>query len=95
MTSLIQSYAYLHASAVRESAAGRSLALETSGGASPAGAEANPLFFNGFLTAPSAAAAAALLAVAGVAAGRYHRPRPANSPDPVVTAGGDRLRTES
>ncbi|MEU8353355.1 MULTISPECIES: hypothetical protein [unclassified Streptomyces] len=94
MTSLIQSYAYLHASAVRESAAGRSLALETSGGASQAGAEANPRFFNGFLTAPSAAAAA-LLAVAGVAAGRYHRPRPANSPDPVVTAGGDRLRTES
>ncbi|MFA3875795.1 SWIM zinc finger family protein [Streptomyces sp. MMCC 100] len=94
MSSLTQSYAYLDASAVRESASGRSLALETSGGATPVGEEANPRFFNGFLTAP-AAAATALLAVADVAATRYHRPRSAASLDPVVTASGDRLRMES
>ncbi len=94
MSSLTQSYAYTAASAVRESASGRSLALETSGGATPAGEEANPRFFNGFLTAPTAAATA-LLAVADVAATRYYRPRSAAFLDPVVTANGDRLRMES
>jgi len=94
MSSPIQVYSYLGVSALRESTAGRSLALETSGGATPAGEEANPRFFDGFLTAP-AAAASALLAVAEVAATRYHRPRPSASLDPVVTAGGDRLRVES
>ncbi|MFB4263218.1 SWIM zinc finger family protein [Nonomuraea sp. GTA35] len=94
MTSLMQTYAYLHESAVHESAAGRTLALETSGGATPAGETANPRFFEGFLTAPGAAAAA-LLTVADVAAARYYQPRPAGSLDPVVTAGGDRLRMES
>ncbi|WP_078917538.1 SWIM zinc finger family protein [Streptomyces sp. NRRL S-813] len=94
MSSPTQSYTYLDASAVRESAAGRSLALETSGGATPAGEEANPRFFDGFLTAPTAAASA-LLAVADVAATRYYRPGSGALLDPVVTANGDRLRMES
>jgi hypothetical protein len=94
VTALLQSYAYLRPSAVRESAAGRVLALETSGGATPAGEAAHPRFFDGFLTAP-AAAAAGLLAVADVAAARYYRPKAAASLDPVVTADGDRLRVES
>lgn len=94
MSSTTQAYAYVHASAVRETPAGRSLALETSGGATPDGEAANPRFFDGFLTAP-AAAATALLAVADVAASRYYRPRPSAFLDPVVTAGGDRLRLES
>jgi hypothetical protein len=84
----MQTYAYLHESAVHESAVGRTLAPETSGGATPAGETANPRFFEGFLTAPDAAAAA-LLTVADVAAARYYQPRPAGSLDPVVTAGGD------
>ncbi|MBK3577101.1 SWIM zinc finger family protein [Streptomyces sp. MBT65] len=94
MTSSLQSYTYLHPSAVRASAGGRTLALETSGGATPAGAAAHPHFFSGFLTAPTAAAAA-LLAVADVAATRYYRPAAPASLDPVVTADGDRLRMES
>lgn len=79
---------------MRDSTAGRTLALETSGGATPAGEVANPRFFSGFLTAP-AAAATALLAVADVAAARYYRPSANASLDPVVTADGDRLRLES
>ncbi|MFI5679106.1 DprA-like winged helix domain-containing protein [Streptomyces cellulosae] len=94
MSQLVQSYSYLHRSAVRESAAGRSLALETSGGATPAGEAANPHFFSGFLTAPTTAATA-LLTVADVAAARYYRPSVNASLDPVVTADGDRLRFES
>jgi hypothetical protein len=94
MTSSTQIYAYLHPSAVRESAAGRTLALETSGGATPTGTAANPRFFTGFLTAP-VAAATALLAVADVAAARFYLPRATSSLDPVVTANGDRLRFES
>lgn len=79
---------------MRESVAGRSVALETSGGATPEGKAVNPRFFNGFLTAPTASAAA-LLAVADVATTRYYRPQSGASLDPVVTAGGDRLRLES
>ncbi|MFE6486642.1 SWIM zinc finger family protein [Streptomyces sp. NPDC057757] len=95
MTSHIQSYAYLRPSAVHDPTTGRRvLALETSGGATPAGEAANPRFFNGFLTAP-VAAAAALLAVADVAATRYYQPAAPASLDPVVTADGDRLRMES
>ncbi|MFC9328047.1 SWIM zinc finger family protein [Kitasatospora sp. NPDC057015] len=94
MTQAVQAYAYLRHSAVREDPAGRRLALETSGGATPAGEAAHPRFFDGFLTAP-APAAAALLAVADVAAARYHRPQLRASLDPVVTANGDRLRFES
>lgn len=55
VTQLLQPYAYLRPSAVRDSTAGRSLALETSGGATLAGEVANPRFFSGFLTAPAAA----------------------------------------
>ncbi|MGP3750149.1 SWIM zinc finger family protein [Streptomyces sp. IBSNAI001] len=91
---LSQHYAYADASAVRESAYGRSLALETSGGATPGGEQANPRFFDGFLTAP-ASAATALLAVADVAATRYYRPGSAASLDPVLTANGESLRMES
>ncbi|WP_104814398.1 SWIM zinc finger family protein [Kitasatospora sp. MMS16-BH015] len=99
MTQAVQTYAYLRSSAIRDSAvqsgaAGRSLDLETSGGATPAGAVANPQFFSGFLTTP-VPAAAALLAVADVAAARYYRPLLRASLDPVVTANGDRLRFES
>ncbi|MFD7502269.1 SWIM zinc finger family protein [Streptomyces sp. NPDC059850] len=90
----MQTYSYLRPSAVHDSATGRSLALETSGGATPAGEAANPHFFSGFLTAP-AAAATALLAVADVAAARYYRSTGGASLDPVVTADGDRLRLES
>jgi hypothetical protein len=49
--------------------------------------------FDGFLTAP-AAAAAAILAVADVAAARFNQSASA-SLDPVVTAGGGLLRLES
>ncbi|MGW3413252.1 SWIM zinc finger family protein [Streptomyces sp. NPDC000888] len=72
----------------------RTLALETSGGATPDGEAANPRLFSGFLTAP-AAAAAALLTVADIAATRYYQPAAPASLDPVVTADGDRLRMES
>ena len=90
----MQSYAYLRPSAVRESTAGRALALETSGGDAPTGlATAHPRFFHGFLTAPTAAAAA-ILAVADVAAARFDQSSAA-SLDPVVTAGGGLLRLES
>jgi hypothetical protein len=83
----------LRPSAVRESAAGRTLALETSGGAASAAVRTHPRFFDGFLTAP-AAAAAAMLAVAGVAVARFDNAAGA-SPDPVVTVGGGLLRLES
>ena len=89
----MQSYSYLRPSAVRESGAERTLALETSGGAAPALVTAHPRFFDGFLTAP-AAAAAAIVAVADVAAARFDNAAGA-SPDPVVTAGGGLLRLES
>ncbi|MFJ5921769.1 SWIM zinc finger family protein [Kitasatospora sp. NPDC092948] len=54
----------------------------------------HPRYFDGALRHPGPAAAA-LLAVADVAAARYHRPLAAASLDPVVTADGDRLRFES
>ncbi|WP_327074717.1 SWIM zinc finger family protein [Kitasatospora purpeofusca] len=94
MSQSAHAYAYLRPSAVLEGAAGRSLALETSGGATPLGDAAHPRFFAGFLAEP-APAAAALLAVADVAAARYYQPQLRASLDPVVTANGDRLRFES
>jgi hypothetical protein len=93
VTASVLSYEYLRLSAVHESGAGRTLALETSGGAEPAGAAAHPRLFDGFLTAP-AAAAAAILTVADVAAARFNQSASA-SLDPVVTAGGGLLRLES
>jgi hypothetical protein len=93
VTDSLLSYDYLRPSAVRESGASRTLALETSGGAAPAGAAAHPRLFDGFLTAP-AAAAAAMLAVADVAGARFNQSA-SGSLDPVVTAGGGLLRLES
>ena len=93
MTAPVLSYAYPRPSAVRADGASRGLALETSGGATPAGPVAHPRFFDGFLTTP-AAAAAAILVVADVAAARFDQSAGA-SLDPVVTAGGGLLRLES
>ncbi|SEQ24338.1 SWIM zinc finger family protein [Streptomyces radiopugnans] len=92
--SAVHTYTYLRPSAVRGGAGGPELGLETSGGATPAGASAHPRFFSGFVTAPEAAAAA-LLSVADVASARYHQRLAAASLDPVVTGSGDRLRFES
>lgn len=94
MTRTTQTYAYLRPSAVRGTAEGRSIGLETSGGATPAGQEAHPRFFSGFLTHPQAAAAG-LLCVADIAAARYYQPQLDHWRDPVVTGNGDRLRFES
>ncbi|MEU3448945.1 SWIM zinc finger family protein [Streptomyces thermolilacinus] len=94
MTRSVQAFAYARPSALGGSGAGRSLGLETSGGVTPAGAEAHPRFFSGFLTSPPAAARG-LLAVADVAAARYYQRTRPGSLDPVVTGNGDRLRFES
>lgn len=94
MTQAVQAYAYLRQSAVRSTPEGDRLSLETSGGATPAGAQAHPRFFEGFLTSPQAAASA-LLSVADVAATRYYQRLSPASLDPVVTGNGDRLRFES
>ncbi|WP_137990695.1 SWIM zinc finger family protein [Streptomyces vilmorinianum] len=94
MTRSVQALAYSRPSALESSGAGRLLGLETSGGLTPAGAEAHPRFFSGFLTSPQIAARG-LLAVADVAAARYHQRIRPGSLDPVVTGNGDRLRFES
>ncbi|MFJ8045614.1 SWIM zinc finger family protein [Kitasatospora sp. NPDC096147] len=94
MTQAVLAYAYRHPSAVLAAPGGPQLALATSGGAGPLGATAHPHFFSGRLTSP-AAAAAGLLAVADVAAVRYHQPQRPVLLDPAVTANGDRLRFES
>ncbi|WP_149181530.1 SWIM zinc finger family protein [Streptomyces sp. TRM49041] len=94
MTRSVQALAYARPSALESSQVGRSLGLETSGGLTPAGAEAHPRFFSGFLTAPQTAARG-LLAVADVAAARYYQRLRPGSLDPVVTGNGDRLRFES
>ena len=77
--------------------AGSHLDLATALAMTPNGPVANPHFFSGDLTRPEVAAAG-LLAVADVAAHRYADAglmRRIASLDPVVTAGGDRLRFES
>ncbi|WP_055497267.1 SWIM zinc finger family protein [Streptomyces albus] len=94
MTQASLRYAYLRSSAVRRTAEGDTLSLQTCGGATPAGEAAHPAFFRGFLT-HAQAAAAGLLAVADVAAARYYQPQRSALPDPVVTGNGDRLRFES
>ncbi|WP_344282643.1 SWIM zinc finger family protein [Streptomyces hebeiensis] len=94
MTRSAQTYAYLRPSAMRRTAEGRSIGLETSGGTTPAGQEAHPRFFHGFLTHPQATAAG-LLCVADIAAARYYQPQLDHWRDPVVTGNGDRLRFES
>lgn len=94
MTGTAHAFAYARPSALTAAAAGQALNLETAGGLTPAGADAHPQFFSGFLSAPQAAARA-LLAVADVAAARYYRRTLRASLDPVVTGNGDRLRFES
>ncbi|MGW1776960.1 SWIM zinc finger family protein [Streptomyces sp. NPDC002104] len=94
MTRTAHTFAYARPSSLTSAATGQSLGLETAGGLTPAGAEAHPQFFAGFLSAPQAAARA-LLAVADVAAARYYRRTLRASLDPVVTGNGDRLRFES
>ena len=73
---------------------GHRLDPATALGATPGGLVANPTFFSGFVDRPDVTAAG-LLAVADVAGSRYAdaglAKRLANL-DPVVTAGGDRLR---
>jgi hypothetical protein len=94
MTRSLQAVTYRRPSVLESVAGGQRLGLETSAGATPAGAEDHPRFFSGFLTCPQAASAA-LLAVADVAATRYYQPQRPASLDPVVTGNGDRLRFES
>ncbi|MEV0173825.1 SWIM zinc finger family protein [Streptomyces sp. NPDC050803] len=94
MTRSLQAVAYRRPSALKSSADGGRLGLETSRGATPSGSVDHPRFFAGFLTAPQAASAG-LLAVADVAAARYFRRQLTASLDPVVTGNGDRLRFES
>ena len=88
---------YVAESALTEQADGAHLDLATALGVTPGGRIDNPVFFTGFVTRPDVAAAG-LLAVADIAASRYAdaglAQRLANL-DPVVTAGGDRLRFES
>ncbi|MFP1628494.1 SWIM zinc finger domain-containing protein [Streptomyces sp. 5K101] len=94
MTRSLQAFAYSRASALVSAQDGRLLGLETSSGLTPRGAEAHPHFFSGFLASPQAAARG-LLAVADVAAARYHDHTLRPILDPVVTGNGDRLRFES
>ncbi|MFE3578431.1 SWIM zinc finger family protein [Streptomyces vinaceus] len=94
MTRTAHTFAYAGPSALTGDGTNRLLGLETAGGLTPAGAEAHPRFFAGFLSEPQAAARA-LLAVADVAGARYFRRTERASLDPVVTANGDRLRFES
>ncbi|THA75741.1 SWIM zinc finger family protein [Streptomyces sp. A0592] len=90
----MQALAYARPSALTTEGGAGLLGLETSGGLTPVGREAHPQFFAGFLNSPQAAARG-LLAVADVAAARYYQRTLRASLDPVVTAGGDRLRFES
>jgi hypothetical protein len=88
---------YLTESRLAGAADGRHLDLATALAMTPQGHVANPVFFTGFLTRPDVASSG-LLAVADVAASRYADAGLAArlaSLDPVVTAGGDRLRFES
>ena len=88
---------YVAESVLTEQADGAHLDLATALGVTPGGRVDNPVFFTGFVARPDIAAAG-LLAVADIAASRYADAglgkRLANL-DPVVTAGGDRLRFES
>ncbi|MEO3977477.1 SWIM zinc finger family protein [Streptomyces sp. CAU 1734] len=94
MTRSMQALAYTRPSVLSSAGDGGLLGLETSGGLTPAGAEAHPTFFSGFLASPGAAARG-LLAVADVAGARYFDPNRRALLDPVVTGNGDRLRFES
>jgi hypothetical protein len=88
---------YASASQLIERPGGHLLDLATALGRTPTGLVDHPDFFDGLLARPDVAAAA-LLTIADVAASRYadlgQAARLANL-DPVVTAGGDRLRFEA
>lgn len=94
MTRSLQAVTYRRPSVLESAAGERRLGLETSQGATPSGVTDHPRFFAGFLTSPQVASAA-LPAVADVASARYYQRQLPSSLDPVVTAGGDRLRFES
>ena len=84
-------------SALLVSDAGMRLDLLTGPAMTPQGLVPGASFFSGFVDRPDIAAGG-LLAVADVAGSRYADPGLAQrlaSMDPVVTAGGDRLRFES
>ncbi len=87
---------YLAESVLVEAGGGKQLLLESGLGATPDGLVRNPSFFHGFAARPDVVSSA-LLAVADVAASRYFDAafRLSDVMDPVVTAGGDRLRCES
>lgn len=88
---------YQTASELTRSRDGQRLDLATALGVTPSGLVENPTFFTGFVDRPDVTAAG-LLAVADVAGSRYADAGLMSrlaSLDPVVTAGGDRLRFES
>jgi hypothetical protein len=87
---------YLAESMLQVADGGKMLLLESALGATPQGIVENPSFFRGFAARPEVVANA-LLAVADVAASRYFDAafRLSDVLDPVMTAGGDRLRCES
>lgn len=87
---------YRAESVLRESGDRKNLVLESALGATPLGLVENPSFFQGFAARPEVVSSA-LLAVADVAASRYFDAalRLSDVVDPVMTAGGDRLRCES
>lgn len=87
---------FLAESTLQVAAGGKRLLLESALGATPHGRVSNPSFFRGFAARPDIVANA-LLAVADVAASRYFDAafRLSDVLDPVLTAGGDRLRCES
>ncbi|GAA2131737.1 SWIM zinc finger family protein [Arthrobacter humicola] len=87
---------YLAESVLVEAHGARRLLLESGLGATPQGLVENPSFFHGFAARPDVVSSA-LLAVADVAASRYYDAgfRLSDVVDPVMTAGGDRLRCES
>jgi hypothetical protein len=93
-----QTYRYARSSRVwRPGGVGEAFMLATSGGSGPAGALANPWFFDGF-TGHAEQVAAALLLCARVARTRFYVPLGGPGgvlADPVVTCDGDRLRFES
>jgi hypothetical protein len=87
---------YRAESVLQESGERKQLVLESALGATPLGLVENPSLFQGFAARPEVLSSA-LLAVADVAASRYFDAafRLSDVLDPVMTAGGDRLRCES
>lgn len=88
---------YVDESALTTAAGEQRLDLATSIRVLPDGAVESPVFFSGFVARPDLAAAG-ILAVADVAASRYADLGVAarlKNVDPVVTAGGERLRFEA